>query len=124
MVSLLWILILRKHAWYAAFVRWRCFMRRLFAILPVLFPVLLTAQTAPAPQSARQALIDMFFGTSADHLEKHLPDTTRKTLKKLDSGEGQSMLAQLSMFSAMAKAGGANLQTFETGPVLLSVDQP
>jgi TonB family protein len=90
----------------------------------VLLPSLLFGQTAQAPQSARQALIDMFFGSSADHLEKHLPDATRKTLKKLDTGEGQSMLAQISMFSAMAKAGGANLQTFETGPVLLSVDQP
>lgn len=100
-------------------------MRRLFTLLSlVLMPGLLCGQTAQAPQSARQALIDMFFGSSADHLEKHLPDTTRKTLKKLDSGEGTSVLAQLSMFSAMAKAGGVNLQTFETGPLLLSVDQP
>jgi len=100
-------------------------MRRSFsALLLLLLPALLGAQTAQAPQSARQALIDMFFGSSADHLEKHLPDATRKRLKKLDSGEGQSVLAQLSMFSAMAKAGGMNLQTFETGPVLLSVDQP
>lgn len=100
-------------------------MRRSFAaFLLLLLPALLGAQTVQAPQSARQALIDMFFGSSADHLEKHLPDATRKTLKKLDSGEGTSMLAQLSMFSAMAKAGGVNLQTFETGPILLSVDQP
>ena len=100
-------------------------MRRLLTVSLVIFlPSLLFGQTAQAPQSARQALIDMFFGSSADHLEKHLPDATRKTLKKLDSGDGQSMLAQISMFSAMAKAGGVNLQTFETGPVLVSVDQP
>src|SRR5215470_8941548 len=100
-------------------------MRRLltFSVL-VLVPALLNGQNPQAPQSARQALIEMFFGSSADHLEKHLPDTTRKTLKRLDSGEGTSMLAQISMFSAMAKASGMNLQTFETGPVLLSVDQP
>src|SRR5215470_19856894 len=100
-------------------------MRRLLTFsLLVLLPSLLIGQTPQAPQSARQALIEMFFGGSADHLEKHLPDTTRKTLKRLDSGDGQSMLAQISMFSAMAKASGVNLQTFETGPVLLSVDQP
>jgi TonB family protein len=100
-------------------------MRRLLITLFLaLLPALLRGQATQAPQSARQALIDMFFGTSADHLEKHLPDATRKTLKKLDSGEGTSMLAQLSMFSAMAKTGGVNLQTFETGPVLVSVDQP
>ena len=101
-------------------------MRRLFTIfVSVLLPALsINGQTAQPPQSARQALIDMFFGSSTDHLEKHLPDATRKTLKRLDSGEGTSMLAQISMFSAMAKAGGVNLQTFETGPVLLSADQP
>ena len=100
-------------------------MRRLLTVsLLVLLPSLLIGQTPQAPQSARQALIEMFFGSASDHLEKHLPDTTRKTLKRLDSGDGQSMLAQISMFSAMAKAGGVNLQTFETGPVLLSVDQP
>ena len=100
-------------------------MRRLLTVsLLVLLPSVLHGQTPQAPQSARQALIEMFFGSASDHLEKHLPDTTRKTLKKLDSGDGQSMLAQISMFSAMAKAGGVNLQTFETGPVLLSVDQP
>jgi len=100
-------------------------MRRLLTFsLLVLLPSLFIGQTPQAPQSARQALIEMFFGGSADHLEKHLPDTTRKTLKRLDSGDGQSMLAQISMFSAMAKASGVNLQTFETGPVLLSVDQP
>ena len=100
-------------------------MRHMLTISLLIFvSSLLFGQAAQAPLSARQALIDMFFGSSADHLEKHLPDTTRKTLKKLDTGEGQSMLAQLSMFSAMAKAGGMNLQTFETGPVLLSVDQP
>ena len=100
-------------------------MRRLLTVsLLVLLPSLLLGQTPQAPQSARQALIEMFFGSAGDHLEKHLPDATRKTLKKFDSGDSQSMLAQLSMFSAMAKAGGVNLQTFETGPVLLSVDQP
>lgn len=125
MVSLLLVLIPRKHAWYAAFVGWEIPMRRLAAIL-MLFSLspLLRSQTTQAPQSARQALIEMFFGSSVDHLEKHLPDATRKTLKRLDSGNGQNALAEISMFSAMAKAGGVNLQTFETGPVLLSVDQP
>jgi hypothetical protein len=43
---------------------------------------LATSQTPPPPQTARQALIEMFFGTGPNHLEKHLPDVTRNALKK------------------------------------------
>ena len=100
-------------------------MRRALAILtPVLFCSFLTAQPAPVPQSARQALIEMFFGSTPNHLEKHLPVVTRKTLQKLDSGDGRSLLAQFSMIAAGAKTSGVNLQTFDTGPTLVSVDQP
>src|SRR5262249_26208185 len=80
---------------------WEDVMHRLliFSLL-VLLPSLLIGQAPQTPQSARQALLEMFFGSASDHLEKHLPDTTRKTLKRLDSGDGQNMLAQISMFSA------------------------
>jgi hypothetical protein len=99
-------------------------MRRpLVAAIAVLACSLLPAQTPPPPQSARQALIEMFFGSAPNHLEKHLPDVTRKTLQKLDFGDGRSLLSQFSMIAAQAKTGGANLQTFDTGPVLVSVDQ-
>jgi hypothetical protein len=101
------------------------FMRSLLAsAIVVLACSLLSAQTQAPPQTARQALIEMFFGSAPNHLEKHLPDATRKTLQKLDSGDGRNLLSEFSMFSAMAKAGGANLQTFDTGPTLVSADQP
>jgi len=101
------------------------FMRSLLApVIAIVSFSLLSAQTPPPPQTARQALIEMFFGSAPNHLEKHLPDVTRKTLQKLDSGDGRSLLSELSMFSAMAKAGGANVQTFDTGPALVSADQP
>ena len=91
--------------------------------IAVLACSLLSAQAPAPPQTARQALIEMFFGSTPNHLEKHLPDATRKTLQKLDSGDGRSLLSEFSMLSAAAKAGGANLQTFDTGPTLVSVDQ-
>jgi TonB family protein len=105
-------------------------MRCLFAVAGVLLLVsLLSAQNPsalnpPPPQTARQALIEMFFGTAANHLEKHLPDVTRKTLRRMDSGNGQSFLSDFSMFASQAKAGGAALQTFDTGPTLLTAEGP
>src|SRR5713101_8453412 len=105
-------------------------MRGLFAIAAVLLLASLlnaqspTALNPPPPQSARQALIEMFFGTAADRLEKHLPDVTRKTFKRMDSGNGQSFLSEFSMLASQAKAGGAALQTFDTGPTLLTAEGP
>src|SRR5438045_4212749 len=84
---------------------------------------LATSQTPPPPQTARQALIEMFFGTAPNHLEKHLPDVTRKSLQKLDTGDGRSLLSEFSMLATQAKSGGANLQTFDTGPTIVSIDQ-
>ncbi len=65
-------------------------MPRLFAwLLPLLLFSSLHAQTTQAPQTARQALIEMFFGSAPNHLEKHLPSTTRNALKE-DERSGRS----------------------------------
>jgi hypothetical protein len=103
-------------------------MRRLSPVTVIfLLTSLLSAQNPsalnpPPPQTARQALIEMFFGTAANHLEKHLPDVTRKTFKRMDSGNGQSFLSEFSSLAIQAKASGAALQTFDTGPTLLTVE--
>jgi TonB family protein len=100
-------------------------MRRLFAwpLSLLLFPSL-NAQTPPPPQTARQALIEMFFGTAPNHLEKHLPDTTRNAFKRMSGANGMSMLDEFSMFANMTKAGGTKLETFDTGPTLLQAEGP
>ena len=99
-------------------------MRRLFAwLLPLLLFSSLHAQTTQAPQTARQALIEMFFGTP-QHLEKHLPSTTRSALKRMSGPGGVNMLDEFSAFANMAKAGGVKLETFDTGPTLLQVEDP
>jgi hypothetical protein len=83
------------------------------------------AQTSQPPQSARQALLEMFFGQGPNHLEKHLPEITKKALRPLDSGGGPSFLTELGAIGMQAKAaGGGNLQTMETGPILLVAEQP
>jgi TonB family protein len=103
-------------------------MYRLFSLATALListlpGTLLQAQTSPSPQTARQALIEMFFGSAANHLEKHLPDATRRSFQKLDSGDGRSFLSEFSMLASQAKAGGAKLETFDTGPTLLTVEE-
>ncbi len=80
------------------------------------------SQTSP-PQTARQALIEMFFGTSANHLEKHLPEVTRRSFQRLGTANGQSFLSEFSMIASQAKASGTAFQTFDTGPTLLSAEE-
>ena len=89
-----------------------------FVLLSSLF-----AQTQQAPQTARQALIEMFFGTAPNHLEKHLSDSTRNTFKRMSGAGGMSMLDQFSMFANMTKAGGVKFETFDSGPTLLQVEE-
>ncbi|MCU1271506.1 MAG: hypothetical protein JWN74_2800 [Acidobacteriaceae bacterium] len=99
-------------------------MRRLFAwLLPLLLFPSLKAQTPPPPQTARQALIEMFFGTAPNHLEKHLPDTTRNAFKRMTGTNGMSMLDEFSMFANMTKASGTKFETFDTGPILLQAEE-
>ncbi len=77
------------------------------------------AQTAP--QTARQALLEMFFSKTAGTFVKHLPMATRTALEK--SG-ALANLQQYSVMLSQLEAQGQNVQTFETGSVLLSGDDP
>lgn len=100
-------------------------MPRHFAwLLPLLLFPTLNAQTPQAPQTARQALIEMFFGTAPNHLEKHLADTTRTSFKRMSGPGGMNMLDEFSAFANMTKAGGMKLETFDTGPTLLQAEEP
>jgi hypothetical protein len=82
-----------------------------------------TTASAPqaAPQTARQALIEMFFSKTPGTLVKHLPVVTRAALEK------SGALVSLQQYSTMAtqlQTQGQNVQTFETGSVLLSGENP
>ena len=86
-----------------------------------------SAQTAPPtpppPQTARQALIEMFFGKSPDHLKKHLAENTKKAFSKLEAGGNKSFLSEIEMLG-QARASGQMFETFDSGPVLLSGRNP
>ncbi len=106
-------------------------MSRIIAILYVLlagtiaWPQAVSTGAKEPPQSARQALIEAFFGQSSDHLERHLPELAKKAFRQLDSGSGSpSFLTQLSMIGMEIKRGSNNFQIMETGPTLLMAEDP
>jgi len=70
-----------------------------------------------APQTARQALLEMFFSKTQGSLVKHLPTATRSALEK--TGALKS-LEQYSVLMSQLQSQGQTIQTFETGSVLLS----
>jgi hypothetical protein len=80
-----------------------------------------SAQNAASPQTARQALIEMFFSQTPGTFVKHLPMATRNALDK------SGTLANLEQYSLMAsqlQKQNQNLQTFDKGSVLLSGEDP
>lgn len=78
------------------------------------------AQT-PAPQTARQALLEMFFSKTPGTFIKHLPAVTLEAVEK--SG-AMANFPQYSMIASQLEANGKNIQTFETGSILLAGEDP
>ncbi|MGO9085486.1 MAG: hypothetical protein ACLP6G_00015 [Terriglobales bacterium] len=78
-------------------------------------------QASAAPQTARQALMEMFFSKTPGTFAKHLPLATRTALEK--SGD-MAKLQQYSLMASQFQTQRQNLQTFETGPVLLAGEDP
>jgi hypothetical protein len=71
------------------------------------------------PQTARQALLEMFFSKTPGTLVKHLPAATRAALEK--AGTLKS-LEQYSLLVSQLQAQGQTVQTFEAGSLLLSYE--
>ena len=85
------------------------------------FTTALVAQQAATPQTARQALLEMFFSKTPGTFIKHLPAVTLQALEK--SG-AMANLSEYSLIASQLEANGKNLQTFETGSVLLAGEDP
>jgi hypothetical protein len=101
-------------------------MRRAYLIVLCAFfagSTVLSAQTStptpPPPQSARQALIEMFFGKGDNDFVKHLPEDARKTLIRKGETPETSMVLKISTMGRQLVAQGGNFETFDTGPTLL-----
>lgn len=92
-----------------------------FWLLSAILPALAAAQ--PAPQTARQALIEMFFSATPGTLQKHLPDALLAAMKKANLGPGVSTTDSFGLLASRFRSQG-QLQTFEAGPILLSFENP
>ena len=102
-------------------------------LCPLMFAIVLLSTTLfttlangaqPAPQTARQALIEMLFSKTPGTFEKHLPQATRAALRKARADSGTSMLDGFSMLTGRLSAVGQQIQTFEAGPTLMLIEDP
>jgi len=92
-------------------------------LLPALAVTLGQAQSSESstPQTARQALIEMFSLKASGTFVKHLPAATISALEK--SGAMQT-LQQYSMLTSQLHTSGSQVETFATGPILLATNDP
>lgn len=77
--------------------------------------------TSEVPQTARQALMEMFFSKQPGTIFKHLPAVTRAALEKSGALAG---MQQYSLLAGQLQAQGKSFQTFEAGPVLFASEDP
>jgi len=92
---------------------------KIIALLTV--SVVAAAQTQPPPpQTARQAVLEMFFSKTPKAMQKHLPDEALDIFAKTDPGLTPMILSQISSIQQQATMGGKHLETFEVGPLLLT----
>src|SRR5579863_6453068 len=92
---------------------------RPLAVVILLSSALVAQQRSP--QTARQALLEMFFSKTPGTFVKHLPMVTRTALEK--SG-AMANLQQYSLMANQFQSEGQNLETFDTGSMLLSAQNP
>ncbi|MFZ0859649.1 MAG: hypothetical protein WAN18_03130 [Candidatus Sulfotelmatobacter sp.] len=78
-------------------------------------------ETAAAPQTPRQALIEMFFSKTPGSFIRHLPLATRGTLEKAGA---LATLQQYSVLASQLQTQGHTVKTFDSGPVLLTGEDP
>ncbi len=99
-------------------------MRILGLVLPAAIAIAISSQAqtqapSPPPQTARQALIEMFLGKNTGAFEKHLPEVARKTLVRKGDTPETSFVQQISMIGRQLTAQGEYVETFDEGHVML-----
>ena len=78
----------------------------------------------PPPQTARQALIEMFFGNGPDDLQKHLPDEARRALVHKGETPDSSVVLRLSVLAREFGPRNENFKVLDDGPYLLIRETP
>ncbi|MGC1452200.1 MAG: hypothetical protein WA830_19385 [Candidatus Sulfotelmatobacter sp.] len=102
-------------------------MRHIWLVLLVTAAcsISLPAQTStpPPPQSARQALIEMFMGKDSEDFAKHLPEDARRALIHKGETPDTSVVLRISNLGRQMVAQGQSIETFDAGPTLLLSEQ-
>jgi hypothetical protein len=80
-------------------------------------------QKSEAQQSARQALIEMFFGGD-EAFKKHLTVEVQAKVRESLKDAAPPGSNPLQAVTAAKTMGGDNLESFETGPILFSLNNP
>jgi type IV pilus assembly protein PilA len=81
------------------------------------------AQNQTPPQTARQALLEIVLDRTAGAWEKHLPEAARRVLVHGGDIPQMQIVRQLTYFRAGISANGGELETFESGPLLLAIEE-
>ncbi len=79
--------------------------------------------TPAPPQTARQALIEMFVGKGPDDFMKHLPEAARQALIHKGDTPETSVLLRISMIGRQVAVQGEHVETFDAGPSILITEQ-
>jgi len=98
-------------------------MVRRTSLLGILFAAAVITSAQPMPQTARQALIEMFSGKVPGSFEKHLPEATLAAIHKAEPGSAGSLVSMFSLLSGQAHSTG-HFQSFEAGPILFTSEDP
>jgi hypothetical protein len=96
-----------------------CFVYVVIIFFSRLSTISSLAQTqAPPPQTARQALIEMFLSKNPDAFTKHLPAVASKALIHKGDDTSTSIVQRISTLGQQLSAQG-HVETFDVGPNLL-----
>jgi hypothetical protein len=97
----------------------------LVSLLSVAGSISLLAQTSPSPppQSARQALIEMFLGKGENDFAKHLPEAAHQALIHKGDTQDTNTVLRISAIGRQMVAQGEHIDTFDAGPTLLVTEQ-
>lgn len=82
------------------------------------------SSTPPPPQSARQALIEMFLGKGAEDFSRHLPNDARKALLHKGETPQTSVALRIANIGREVTGQPGRVETFEVGPDILISDDP
>src|SRR5260370_27926574 len=110
-----------SHVWGGAEESVRPF--NLFLLLAATGWAVADAQIQAPRQTARQALIEMLRAKSPGAFEKHLPEPATKFLLQGDDTSSTPILRELTSVRSGIVNSSGQLQTFDSGSILLTIDE-